>query len=181
MAGRLHIESLTRVAVASLCALAGCAAHKDAPDREAPASSAAASVSIAPRQPLIPTYPCSRCHAERTPDPRRRTFTEFHTTRNAFKHGDSERWCYQCHSLVDIDRLVIANGSLVTFDQGYLVCGSCHGDKLRDWKLQVHGATQGYWNGPKIRPSCPACHNPHGPRFPPVVPEAPPTPPETVD
>jgi hypothetical protein len=181
MAGRLHIYSLTVAAAASLLLLAGCADHKDVAEYTAPLGSAVGSVSIAPRQPLIPTYPCSRCHDRRTPNPQRRAFTAFHTTRNAFKHGDSERWCYQCHSLVNIDRLVIANGSLVTFDQGYLVCGSCHGDKLRDWRLQVHGATQGYWNGPKTRQSCPACHNPHGPRFPPIQPEAPPTPPQAVN
>jgi hypothetical protein len=166
--------------MAGLVLLGACADPSDVPGHTAPFVPAASSVSIIPRQTLLPTYPCSDCHDKRTPNPQRRTLTEFHTARNALRHGDSERWCYQCHSIVDIDRLVIANGSLVTFDQGYLVCGSCHGDKLRDWKLQVHGATQGYWNGPKTRQSCPACHNPHEPRFPLLRPEAPPTPPQAV-
>jgi hypothetical protein len=45
----------------------------------------------------------------------------------------------------------------------------------------VHGGTTGFWNGQKVRKSCPACHNPHGPRFPLLHPEAAPLPPKAAD
>jgi hypothetical protein len=161
-----------------LCAACG---NRDVPREFGPAPTAGGAsddMVVAPRQDLLPTYPCSSCHDSMPRNPHRRTFTIFHTVRNHFKHGDSERWCYQCHSIVDLDRLVLANGSLVTFDKGYLVCGGCHGDKLRDWKLSVHGGSTGFWNGQKVRRSCPACHNPHDPQFPQIRPEPAPPPPK---
>jgi uncharacterized CHY-type Zn-finger protein len=137
-------------------------------------------VAIEPRQAWLPTYPCSSCHEDLEQRPQRRKLVEFHTVRNReLNHGDTEYWCYQCHSAKNIDRLVvIASGKLVTFDEAYLLCGSCHGDKLRDWKAAVHGKTMGNWKGEKLRRSCTGCHNPHKPKFSPLQPEEAPIPPE---
>lgn len=136
-------------------------------------------VEVEKRAHLLPTYPCSSCHQGRKPDPNRRKLEEFHTIRNKeLKHGNSERWCYQCHSIENIDKLVISSGKLVSFDEAYLVCGSCHGDKLRDWRVAVHGKTMGGWKKDKIRRSCTGCHNPHAPKFGKLEPEQAPLHPE---
>lgn len=147
--------------------------RQPAPD-QAPTSS---TLTIEPRAQLIPTYPCSQCHSKLTPNPARRQLTVFHVVRNAeLDHGDRSLWCYQCHSIKNIDKLVIANGSLVSFDEANLLCASCHGDKGRDWRAGIHGMTQGYWRGPKRRKLCTHCHNPHNPWFPTLAPEPPPAP-----
>jgi hypothetical protein len=144
-----------------------------------PPPSASGGITVEPRQPLLPTYPCSRCHADRTPDPRPRELTAFHTQK-VLDHGAQTAWCYGCHSKNAIDRLHLADGTLVSFDVAYELCGSCHGDKLRDWKAGIHGLTTGYWLGERSRRSCPACHDPHRPRFPQMAPERPPQRPRTV-
>jgi hypothetical protein len=136
-------------------------------------------VTVEPRIGLLPTFPCTRCHDHLTPNPEKRLLVKFHTVRNKeFHHGDPKGWCYNCHTLGHINYLHTSKGDLVTFDQAYLLCGGCHGDKLRDWKMAVHGKTMGNWNGPKIRRSCTGCHNPHRPAFPSLEPEPPPPPPE---
>ncbi len=144
-----------------------------------PAPEPSGSIAVDPRQPLLPTFPCSRCHAGRAPDPRERRLAEFHTQK-VLHHGTLGGWCYRCHTKDDIDRLHLADGTLVSFDQAYELCGSCHGDKLRDWKDGIHGLTTGWWLGDRVRRSCPACHDPHEPHFPAMTPEHPPALPRTV-
>jgi uncharacterized CHY-type Zn-finger protein len=130
-------------------------------------------VAVEARQASLPTYPCSSCHDDLEQRPNRRKLVDFHTQRNTeLNHGDTEYWCYQCHASKNIDKLVvIASGKLVSFDEAHLLCGSCHGDKLRDWKAAVHGKTMGNWRGEKLRRSCTGCHNPHKPRFQALEPE----------
>jgi hypothetical protein len=137
------------------------------------------SVTIVARQPLLPTYPCSRCHADRTPDVTERTLTQFHTAK-ILRHGNLGGWCHRCHTKDDLDRLHLSDGTKVGFDEAYELCGSCHGDKLRDWKAGIHGLTTGFWLGERERRSCPACHDPHQPSFAPMKPEHPPALPRTV-
>ncbi len=129
-------------------------------------------VTVEARTPLLSTYPCSRCHfsPNREPDPRERKFTEFHTHK-VLNHGTQGGWCYRCHTKDDIDKLHLQDGTLVDFDHAYEVCGSCHGDKFRDWKAGLHGLTTGFWNGAQVRRSCPNCHDPHSPAFAPMKPE----------
>lgn len=134
---------------------------------------ASGSVSILPRQPMLPTFPCSRCHADRPPNGQERVLTEFHTQK-ILAHGTEGGWCYRCHTKDNIDQLHLADGKLVSFNEAYELCGSCHGDKLRDWKAGIHGLTTGFWNGDRERRSCPACHDPHQPKFPLMTPEPPP-------
>jgi hypothetical protein len=182
--------ALTLVAFAALAALVGC--HK--PEREykkhglelPPANAEHAAtvpspITLEPRTPLLVAYPCSRCHANQKPNPERRVLVKFHVLRNTeLHHGDSQKWCYHCHSIENIDRLVLPSGTLVEFDEAPKLCGSCHGDKLRDWNLQVHGKTMGHWQGAKVRRACTGCHNPHRPAFQPIEPEPAPPSPEQV-
>lgn len=140
---------------------------------------ATGTIVILPRQSLLPTFPCSRCHDDRAPNPAERRLVEFHTQK-VLLHGSAKGWCYRCHSQDNIDKLKLQDGTLVSFDEAYELCGSCHGDKFRDFKAGIHGLTTGDWNGDRQRRSCPNCHDPHNPRFPAMTPERPPAQPRTA-
>jgi len=146
---------------------------------QAASGAASAIITVAARTPALPTYPCSRCHAERTPDPRERKLVEFHTQK-VLTHGEASGWCYRCHTKDDIDKLHEPDGTLVSFDEAHKLCGSCHGDRLRDWRNGIHGLNTGYWNGARLRHSCTFCHDPHNPKFASITPEHAPQRPRTV-
>jgi hypothetical protein len=171
----------TRALTASIALLAGsiwssaCANGLESRERtfaETPPASSAVIVEDHPA--LIATFPCSSCHKDLEPNPRQRKLTEYHTPKNGFEHGTKIGWCYRCHSQDDIDKLHTPHGEPVAFSDPQELCGSCHGDKLIDWKLGLHGLNRGSWNGPKLRRSCTFCHDPHKPAFEPMVPERPP-------
>ena len=61
--------------------------------------------------------------------------------------------------------LRLASGDTVPFTESYRLCGQCHGDKFRDWRLGVHGKRIGRWDGQKVYFLCVNCHNPHTPGF----------------
>ena len=61
--------------------------------------------------------------------------------------------------------LHLTSGAPVPFTESYRLCGQCHGDKLRDWRVGVHGKRVGRWDGEKTYFLCVNCHNPHTPRF----------------
>jgi hypothetical protein len=120
-------------------------------------------------------FPCNDCHAFRKPNPARRVLTEWHEDISGmFNHDSQNRWCLDCHDLVKRDSLRLASGKLLDFKESYKLCGQCHGDKLRDWKVGVHGRRTGYWNGEKQYYLCVSCHNPHSPKFAKLKPEPPP-------
>jgi hypothetical protein len=54
-------------------------------------------------------------------------------------------------------------GEPISMDQPQLLCGKCHGDKLRDWRDGIHGKRIGDFTstGKKRWFTCPECHNPH--------------------
>jgi len=93
-------------------------------------------------------------------------------------HGGGNLWCLNCHDPADRDKLRKINGELLTFNQSQMLCGECHGPKLRDWDLGIHGATIGYWDltqdtdGTTLRKLCVECHTPHDPAFPSLTPLA---------
>jgi hypothetical protein len=118
-------------------------------------------------------FPCSDCHGGRATNPQRRKLDEPHDN-IVFEHDAQHRWCLDCHNATDRDKLHLANGTLVDFKESYILCGQCHGDKLRDWKVGVHGKRMGSWNGKKTYLLCVHCHNPHSPRFKPLQPLPPP-------
>ena len=117
-------------------------------------------------------FPCTQCHKFMEPNPKRRVLTEYHT--EIVLHHADERWCTDCHNLTNRDKLRLVSGELLDFTQSYRLCGQCHGDKFRDWKVGVHGKRTGYWNGDKQYLLCVNCHNPHDPKFKQLKPMPPP-------
>jgi len=109
-------------------------------------------------------FPCSGCHADLKVNRTRRALTEMHDDIQ-LRHDEQHRWCLDCHDATDRDSLHLASGERIPFEQSYLLCGQCHGEKLRDWRAGVHGRRTGSWNGPKSYLLCAHCHNPHQPRF----------------
>jgi hypothetical protein len=119
-------------------------------------------------------FPCNDCHKSQKPNPVKRKLTWHEDITEIFNHDSQNRWCLDCHDLRQRDSLRLASGQLLDFKESYKLCGQCHGDKLRDWKVGVHGRRTGYWNGKKQYFLCVSCHNPHSPRFKQVKPEPPP-------
>ncbi len=120
-------------------------------------------------------FPCNDCHSEIVPNPQRRELVDFHDDISAmFNHDSENRWCLDCHDMNNRDSLKLASGKLLDFKESYKLCGQCHGEKLRDWKVGVHGKRTGNWNGKKEYLLCVHCHNPHSPRFKELTPEPPP-------
>jgi hypothetical protein len=124
-------------------------------------------------------FPCSGCHSGLPVNRQRRKLTEMHAD-IVLKHGPESRWCLDCHAAEDRDTLHLASGEAVPFTASYLLCGQCHGEKLRDWKVGVHGKRTGDWNGRKQYLLCAHCHDPHSPRFKPLKPLPPPVRPEQI-
>ena len=115
-------------------------------------------------------FPCTECHAQLTVNRTRRVLTEMHDD-IVLRHDEQHRWCLDCHDATDRDWLHLASGERIPFEQSYLLCGQCHGEKLRDWRVGVHGRRTGNWNGHKTYLLCAHCHNPHQPHFKPLEPK----------
>jgi hypothetical protein len=114
-------------------------------------------------------FPCSNCH-KLMPLNRERRDLVAHTD-IVLKHDEEHRWCLDCHDPTNRDFLHLASGDRVSFETSYMLCGQCHGEKLRDWRAGVHGRRTGYWNGEKQYLLCVHCHSPHQPRFKPIEPK----------
>ncbi len=125
-------------------------------------------------------FPCASCHDNKSlkPNPQRRSLGMHDEI--ALKHGPESRWCLDCHDLTDRNRLHLVSGERIEFTSSYLLCGQCHGDKLRDWRAGIHGKRTGRWDGKKQYLLCVHCHNPHAPRFQALQPMAKPTRPEDI-
>ncbi len=115
-------------------------------------------------------FPCSDCHAGEPTNFTRRVFSDDHKD-IVFEHDARHRWCLDCHDADDRDKLRLASGVQVPFEQSYRLCGQCHGDKYRDWRLGLHGRRSGFWNGAKTYLLCVHCHSPHSPKFKPLPPK----------
>ena len=127
-------------------------------------------------------FPCNDCHSEIEPNPVRRDLVDMHDDITAiFNHDSANRWCLDCHDASNRDSLRLASGKLLDFKESYKLCGQCHGEKLRDWKVGVHGKRMGNWNGKKEYLLCVHCHNPHSPKFKELTPEPPPVPQEEIN
>jgi hypothetical protein len=167
--------------VAPLAAAAGEPAH-------GAAKAAAAAPAPAPKTPenLIQAqpppfsegiFPCTQCHTG--PGDATRRELGFHDDVK-FEHDAEHRWCLDCHDNKNRDVLHLSNGDPVPFTESYRLCGQCHGDKFRDWRVGVHGKRVGMWDGDKTYFLCVNCHNPHSPRFKGLKPEPPPRRPEEM-
>ncbi len=140
----------------------------------APAVPPARGAAAAPQSALIEAepppfsegiFPCSGCHASMEKNGTRRELAFHDEQQSIFSHDAEHRWCLDCHDLQNRDVLRLASGATIPFTQSYLLCGQCHGDKLRDWRVGVHGKRIGNWDGAKTYFLCVNCHNPHSPRF----------------
>jgi len=79
------------------------------------------------------------------------------------QHGRGRIWCLDCHHPTKRNMYADHFGDPINFDQPQLLCGKCHGDKLRDWRDGIHGKRIGEFTttGKKRWFTCPECHNPH--------------------
>lgn len=181
-AANVCVRTVAALAAAFLClAVASmAAAPAGAPAAaKAPAARPVPEFTV-PTPPFTPgIFPCSDCHKEMKPNPVRRTLSDEHTD-IVLNHAQGQRWCLDCHDTYDRDRLHLVNGQKIRFEESYLLCGQCHGDKYRDWKVGVHGQRTGMWNGEKRYLLCVHCHNPHDPAFKPLQPMPPPVRPENI-
>jgi len=125
-------------------------------------------------------FPCTDCHTDMAVDRDRRELVEMHDEIQ-LDHGPEDRWCFDCHDPDDRDRLRLANGTQIGFDESYRLCGQCHGTVFRDWREGIHGRREGYWNGAKSYMLCAHCHNPHAPRFAGIEPLPPPVRPQFLN
>lgn len=123
-------------------------------------------------------WPCSECHKPKKDNFNRRVLIKDHE-KIELHHGE-ERWCFDCHDRNNRDRLHLASGELIEFEESSRLCGQCHGSVYQDWQAGGHGQRTGYWNGRKRYLLCVNCHWPHSPSFQPLEPLPPPVRPEFV-
>ena len=119
-------------------------------------------------------FPCTECHDPAIPTNRTRRPMQIAHQEVVLHHDEEHRWCLDCHSAENRDKLRLASGDLVDFTESYKLCGQCHGDKYRDWRAGVHGRRSGEWNGHKTYLLCVHCHTSHAPAFQPQAPLPPP-------
>jgi hypothetical protein len=87
-------------------------------------------------------------------------------------HGLNNR-CLNCHDDKDRERLVLHDGSTVSFSETPHLCSQCHGTVFRDWQAGTHGKTLGSWktgSPEQLRLTCNQCHDPHSPAYPRMTP-----------
>ena len=169
-----HIPALMAVLLAC-AAIAGCpygqevAPRPPVPQRAVPADS---TTTVSVREGKIADFPCMQCHDK--VEPGRVPPLEGKHRGMVFDHFEGATTCEVCHATQNMDRLKLTTGKLVTFDQPHELCGQCHGERYRDWKIGAHGKHVGGWRGQKRRLTCTDCHNAHKPGFDPVQAKEPP-------
>jgi hypothetical protein len=156
--------------------------HKNPSHAQGPAAAGPAKDDIqVPAPPFTEgIFPCTSCHDNKTQkvDRKRRQLAMHDEI--VLKHGPESRWCLDCHDPLERDKLHLVSGDKIPFTVSYQLCGQCHGDKIRDWRVGIHGKRTGSWNGAKQYLLCVHCHNPHSPRFKHLKPMPPPVPPEKI-
>lgn len=132
-----------------------------------------------PPPPFTPgIFPCSQCHQGMPVNRKPRKLEQMHQD-IVLKHMP-DGWCFDCHNPDNRDKLRLANGKLVSFEESYYLCGQCHGTVFRDWKVGLHGKRTGMWNGEKQYLLCVHCHWPHEPVFKSIRPLPPPLKPSDI-
>ncbi len=123
---------------------------------------------------------CASCHGWRQADLSPRTLKKPHDTLMFTHWPQPGPWCDHCHKPTEPRRLILHHDQTVDFKDAHLLCGQCHGAKVRDWQFGAHGKRIGNWQGPRQIQPCSACHNPHQPKTRPLVPSSPPAQPGTI-
>jgi hypothetical protein len=123
------------------------------------------------------TVSCGTCHATRTPEPATRSAAELNDFHGGLTYAHGAQSCLGCHDARDYDRLHLADGASLPFEQVVTLCGQCHGPQKRDFDHGAHGGMNGHWDlsaGDRVRNACTACHDPHAPAYPAAMPVFPP-------
>jgi hypothetical protein len=132
-----------------------------------------------PPPPFTPgIFPCSQCHQGMPVNRKPRKLEQMHQD-IVLKHMPGG-WCFDCHHPDNRDKLRMANGQVVSFEESYNLCGQCHGTVFRDWKIGLHGKRTGMWDGEKQYLLCVHCHWPHEPKFKAMKPLPPPVRPSDI-
>lgn len=135
------------------------------------------------RQLRLARYPCSDCHRLTGGTEDRKGSYHYDIDYQHFSNQGTNN-CLVCHDSGDRNFLRLpasGGGSLVTFNESYRLCLSCHGDKKADYDAGIHGKDVGGWaSAQQIRLQCVDCHNPHSPKIKPMVPLPPPVKPRTL-
>ncbi|MBK7403616.1 MAG: hypothetical protein IPJ41_03015 [Phycisphaerales bacterium] len=114
---------------------------------------------------------CDDCHRLFKSSTEKTTGRVQHTE-IVFNHGMNNR-CSNCHDKEHREKLVLRDGSLISFPGAPLLCAQCHGTTFHDWERGTHGKTLGSWerDNPAFRRlTCVECHDPHSPAFAPIAP-----------
>ncbi len=115
--------------------------------------------------------PCSECHRLFAPAPEKIDRVSIQHDNVTMHHGINTR-CLNCHDGADRDKLVLHDGTLVSFADAPRLCSNCHGTVYRDWERGMHGKTMGSWDassGKQERLRCNECHDPHSPAYKPIA------------
>jgi hypothetical protein len=117
------------------------------------------------------SHNCNDCHRLFTSPPMLRRELMQHEG-ILLNHGLNNR-CFNCHDSRDRERLVLMDGSTLSFAETPRLCAQCHGTVYRDWQRGTHGKTLGSWDaasGRQRRLQCNECHDPHAPAYQPIPP-----------
>ncbi|MFN0058488.1 MAG: cytochrome c3 family protein [Planctomycetota bacterium] len=119
------------------------------------------------------TLSCRNCHDAREPQPKLSSADELDQFHQGLTYRHGDRPCLACHTAGDYDRLHLADGGTLAFDEVMQLCAQCHGPQARDFAHGAHGGMTGYWDltrGPRRRNNCIDCHDPHAPALPKLLP-----------
>ncbi len=117
---------------------------------------------------------CSRCHDKMDPNPTIRELEDAPHV-DGISHGNGHIWCLVCHDEQERESLRTLLGEKLAFTQAYVVCGSCHANREKDWYFGGHGKRLSNWQGERVIYNCTYCHDPHEPAIEPREPKPPPS------
>lgn len=128
-------------------------------------------IDIEQREKSITGFPCMKCHDQIKSKKINLPLKKPHQNIE-IEHFVNAGDCFFCHDRKDRNKLVLINKSKVSYNQSYMVCTQCHGEKFREWNVNIHGKQIGSWNvgssTKTYRMSCTACHNAHSPKIKPM-------------
>jgi hypothetical protein len=136
------------------------ALHPDAPN-----------FTVQPRNSKLKFGDCLGCHEEGDIDPEPRRLRTRHV--REIDHGGNRFWCMTCHAGDNIEYLHTSSYEKIEFDQSYLICGSCHAKRQKDWYFGAHGKRVSGWQDERVILACTECHDPHKPAVMPRTPKPP--------
>ena len=120
---------------------------------------------VAKRWMYMGSIRCALCHLPRLPKRLLIKINKSHS-KVTMQHGPKGfHQCKTCHDPDKMNTLRTPTGKVVSFDQSYLICATCHVQQARDWAGGAHGKRLKTWRGVRAIQSCTACHNPHAPKL----------------